>query len=58
MVAKNHLYTILRIFFCRLFAGFVPRVLWITIGGAIFFGSYDIGKKIAGNCIVPIHNKQ
>lgn len=25
-----------------LFAGFVPRVLWITLGGAIFFGVYDL----------------
>uniref|UniRef100_A0A336LQR1 Pre-rRNA-processing protein TSR2 homolog n=1 Tax=Culicoides sonorensis TaxID=179676 RepID=A0A336LQR1_CULSO len=24
------------------FAGFVPRVLWITIGGAVFFGFYDL----------------
>lgn len=27
---------------CRIFAGFVPRVLWITLGGAIFFGTYDL----------------
>jgi hypothetical protein len=24
-----------------LFAGFVPRTLWITIGGAVFFGAYQ-----------------
>uniref|UniRef100_A0A8W7PA95 SLC25A26 n=2 Tax=gambiae species complex TaxID=44542 RepID=A0A8W7PA95_ANOCL len=24
------------------FAGFVPRVTWITLGGAIFFGMYDL----------------
>lgn len=29
-----------------IFAGFVPRVMWITIGGAIFFGSYDLTTKI------------
>ncbi|XP_026474554.1 S-adenosylmethionine mitochondrial carrier protein homolog [Ctenocephalides felis] len=29
-----------------LFAGIVPRVLWITIGGAIFFGSYDLSKRM------------
>lgn len=28
-----------------LFAGFVPRVLWITIGGAVFFGSYDVVSR-------------
>ncbi|KAJ6633266.1 S-adenosylmethionine mitochondrial carrier protein like [Pseudolycoriella hygida] len=28
-----------------LFAGFVPRVLWITIGGAVFFGSYDLASR-------------
>lgn len=27
------------------FAGFIPRVMWITIGGAIFFGSYDLTTK-------------
>lgn len=32
--------------FSGLFAGVVPRVLWITIGGAIFFGSYDLSTKI------------
>lgn len=25
-----------------LFAGFLPRVMWITIGGAVFFGFYDL----------------
>lgn len=29
-----------------LFAGFVPRVLWITLGGAIFFGVYDLMTNI------------
>lgn len=28
------------------FAGFTPRVTWITIGGAIFFGSYDLATKV------------
>ncbi|XP_068082387.1 S-adenosylmethionine mitochondrial carrier protein homolog isoform X2 [Anabrus simplex] len=27
-----------------LFAGFVPRTMWITLGGAIFFGSYELSK--------------
>lgn len=25
-----------------LFAGLIPRVMWITIGGAVFFGFYDL----------------
>lgn len=28
-----------------LFAGFVPRVMWITLGGAIFFGFYDLTTR-------------
>ena len=26
---------------CRLFAGILPRVLWISFGGFIFLGSYQ-----------------
>lgn len=29
-----------------LFAGFVPRVMWITIGGAVFFGFYDLTTRL------------
>lgn len=29
-----------------LFAGFVPRVLWITLGGAVFFGFYDFTTRL------------
>lgn len=29
----------------RIFAGFTPRVLWITLGGAIFFGFYDLTSR-------------
>lgn len=29
-----------------LFAGFVPRVLWITLGGAFFFGFYDLTTRL------------
>lgn len=28
-----------------MFAGVVPRVMWITIGGAIFFGFYDLTTR-------------
>ncbi|KAJ8979861.1 hypothetical protein NQ317_016045 [Molorchus minor] len=31
-----------------LFSGFVPRTLWITLGGYIFFGSYDFSKNFFG----------
>lgn len=29
-----------------LFAGVVPRVMWITIGGAVFFGFYDFTTRM------------
>ena len=29
----------------RLFSGIVPRVLWISIGGGVFFGAYEMSKK-------------
>lgn len=29
-----------------LFAGIVPRVTWITLGGAIFFGFYDLTTRV------------
>lgn len=32
--------------FRGLFAGFVPRVMWITIGGSIFFGFYDLTTRL------------
>lgn len=32
-----------------LFAGIVPRVLWITFGGAIFFGSYDFTLRLVND---------
>lgn len=31
------------------FAGFVPRVLWITLGGAIFFGFYDLTSRLVNS---------
>lgn len=32
--------------FRGLFAGLVPRVMWITLGGAVFFGFYDLTKNV------------
>ncbi|CAG9864417.1 unnamed protein product [Phyllotreta striolata] len=32
--------------FRGLFAGFTPRVMWITIGGYVFFGSYDFTRNL------------
>ncbi|XP_036228922.2 S-adenosylmethionine mitochondrial carrier protein homolog [Bactrocera oleae] len=34
--------------FSGIFAGFTPRVLWITLGGAFFFGFYDLTLRILG----------
>ncbi|XP_067619992.1 S-adenosylmethionine mitochondrial carrier protein homolog [Eurosta solidaginis] len=31
-----------------IFAGFAPRVLWITLGGAFFFGFYDLTSRLLG----------
>ena len=28
-----------------LFAGVVPRVMWISLGGAVFLGVYEAAKK-------------
>ncbi|XP_056649140.1 S-adenosylmethionine mitochondrial carrier protein homolog [Diorhabda sublineata] len=41
--------------FKGLFAGFVPRVMWITLGGCIFFGSYDFAK---GTCLQLIDGEE
>ena len=40
-IAKPQLKITATQFSFRLFAGIVPRVLWISIGGAIFLGVYD-----------------
>ncbi|KAK5640713.1 hypothetical protein RI129_009260 [Pyrocoelia pectoralis] len=34
-----------------LFAGFVPRVMWITLGGCIFFGVYDFSKRLCSDVL-------
>ena len=34
-----------------LFAGVTPRTLWISIGGAVFFGVYEKMKKITTSWI-------
>ncbi|XP_069693393.1 S-adenosylmethionine mitochondrial carrier protein homolog isoform X2 [Periplaneta americana] len=33
-----------------LFAGFVPRVIWITLGGAVFFGAYQATVEFCSKC--------
>ncbi|XP_017786922.1 PREDICTED: S-adenosylmethionine mitochondrial carrier protein homolog isoform X2 [Nicrophorus vespilloides] len=35
-----------------LFAGFVPRVMWITVGGYIFFGMYDYSKNLCNTYLL------
>ena len=32
-----------------LFAGVTPRVTWISIGGAVFFGVYEKSKSLLDN---------
>jgi len=32
----------------RLFSGVVPRTFWMTLGGFIFFGSYETSVKVLG----------
>lgn len=29
-----------------LFSGIAPRVMWISIGGAVFFGAYEASRKV------------
>ena len=31
-----------------LFRGATPRVMWITLGGSIFFGTLESGKQVFG----------
>ncbi|XP_062615864.1 mitochondrial S-adenosylmethionine carrier protein-like [Saccostrea cucullata] len=35
-----------------LFAGVVPRMLWITLGGAIFLGVYDKAKLVLSSILI------
>ncbi|TMW48817.1 hypothetical protein DOY81_006107 [Sarcophaga bullata] len=39
-----------------LFAGFVPRVMWITMGGAFFFGFYDLTCRLLGSDMDTANN--
>nr|CAI5843581.1 unnamed protein product [Callosobruchus analis] len=41
-----------------LFSGVVPRTIWITVGGYIFFGSYDFSKNMCETLLesdIPNH---
>ena len=35
-----------------LFAGIQPRVMWISLGGFVFFGAYEYSKSIF---LISIH---
>lgn len=35
----------------RLFSGLAPRVFWISIGGFVFFGSYETAKGVIHSTI-------
>lgn len=37
-----------------IFAGISPRVMWITLGGFIFFGTYEGASVIVTRCILPV----
>ncbi|XP_045476727.1 S-adenosylmethionine mitochondrial carrier protein [Harmonia axyridis] len=37
-----------------LFAGFGPRVAWISLGGYIFFGVYDFGRRFSNTHILNV----
>lgn len=37
--------------FATLFAGVVPRVAWISLGGAIFFGTYEEAKRLTRSAL-------
>lgn len=39
------------ILFYRLFAGSIPRIMWISIGGAIFLGVYDKARGLLQNVL-------
>lgn len=43
---------------CRLFAGCAPRVVWTTIGSALFFGTYDFTLRVLGNVREEIANEE
>ena len=38
-----------------LFAGVVPRTLWISIGGAVFFGVYEKFRIVANSLLHKEH---
>ena len=45
-------------FLFRLFSGIVPRVTWISIGGAIFLGIYDKARMVVQDTFWLWNNKQ
>ncbi|XP_044758444.1 S-adenosylmethionine mitochondrial carrier protein homolog [Coccinella septempunctata] len=40
--------------FKGIFAGFGPRVAWISLGGYIFFGTYDLGRRLSNTYILNV----
>lgn len=36
----------------RLFAGCAPRVIWTTVGSALFFGTYEFALRVLVNVAV------
>lgn len=43
--------------FCfRLFSGVLPRMMWISVGGAIFLGVFDKARKTINNSVYYTQN--
>ncbi|CAK9811671.1 S-adenosylmethionine mitochondrial carrier protein [Anthophora plagiata] len=38
-----------------LFAGVSPRIIWITVGGFIFFGTYEMARTIITKYYITLH---
>ena len=46
VVKKKLLFSKTGISFFSLFAGFIPRVCWISIGGFVFLGAYEKSTQV------------
>lgn len=59
---KSTLYTLKTVYGEKgvkgLFAGVVPRVIWITIGGGIFFGVYEKTKTLVGWTLIRLKSEE
>jgi hypothetical protein len=42
----------------RLFSGLLPRVLWIGLGGFVFFGSFEAARALVNQRVFPDRSEQ